>query len=433
MIPILIIMALGGLMHAARSFAIDAGTVGTELAFGYLLLTAFFAGKIFSRFGLPKLTGYITSGIVVGPFVLDLVTKEMGASLKVVNGVAVCILALTAGAELNFKRVKPVMRTLRAMSILCVFLGIAAIMGALMAMRPLLPFFDQLTTVQSIAVCGVMAVALTAQSPAVVMAMVSETRSDGPLTQVMLASVIVADLLVIVLFAVASALAVATIGGGVDFRETGLAVAWELIGSMGFGIAIGALLGVFVQTVKRGAALFTVMICIVVAEIGTRIHLDPLVCMLAAGIWLENVSKADAHKLISDFESAQLPVFLVFFALAGAKLDIMALTASAIPVAIIAFTRGFTFFAASRIACKQTGAEPVVTKFAWFGLVPQAGLALALALLIQKTFPTFGNEAAVVVFGVVAVNELIAPVILRALLLRSGEAGKREATEFVPH
>jgi Kef-type K+ transport system membrane component KefB len=278
-----------------------------------------------------------------------------------------------------------------------------------------------------------MAVALTAQSPAVVMAMVSETRADGPLTQVMLASVIVADLLVIVLFAVASALAVAAVGGGVDFRETALAVAWELIGSMVFGIAVGMVLGIFVRTVQRGAALFTVMICIVVAEIGTRIHLDPLICMLSAGLWLENFSKADAHKLIADFESAQLPVFLVFFALAGAKLDIGALIASVIPVAVLALVRGFTFFTASTIACKQTGAEPVVRKFAWFGLVPQAGLALALALLIQKTFPTFGNEAAVIVFGVVAVNELIAPVILRALLLRSGEAGKREATDFVPH
>jgi Kef-type K+ transport system membrane component KefB len=426
MIPILIIMALGGLMHAVRSFALEAGT-GTELAFGYLLLTAFFAGKIFSKLGLPKLTGYITSGIVVGPYVLDLVTKNMGVSLKVVNGVAVCILALTAGAELNFKRVKPVMRTLRAMSLLCVFGGIAALVGALMAMMPILPFFDNLSLMQSLAVAGVMAVALTAQSPAVVMAMVSETRADGPLTQVMLASVIVADLLVIVLFAVASALAVAAVGGGVDFRET------ELIGSMVFGIAVGMVLGIFVRTVQRGAALFTVMICIVVAEIGTRIHLDPLICMLSAGLWLENFSKADAHKLIADFESAQLPVFLVFFALAGAKLDIGALIASVIPVAVLALVRGFTFFTASTIACKQTGAEPVVRKFAWFGLVPQAGLALALALLIQKTFPTFGNEAAVIVFGVVAVNELIAPVILRALLLRSGEAGKREATDFVPH
>ena len=65
--------------------------------------------------------------------------------------------------------------------------------------------------------------------------------------------------------------------------------------------------------------MFALMICVVVAEIGTRVHLDPLIVMLAAGVWLENFSRADASKLLHGFESAQLPVFLVFFALAGSR------------------------------------------------------------------------------------------------------------------
>ena len=144
-------------------------------------------------------------------------------------------------------------------------------------------------------------------------------------------------------------------------------------------------------------------------------------------------SKADAHLLIRDFESAQQPVFLVFFALAGAKLDIYGLYAAILPVAILAVTRASAFFVGCRYACKRSNADAIVTKYAWFGLVPQAGLALALAMLIQKTFPSFGNQAAVILFGVVGVNELIAPVILRKLLMGSGEAGKREATDFAAH
>src|SRR5262245_48019147 len=114
MIPILLILALGGLMQAARSFAPTLGAGGAELAFGYLLLTAYFAGKISNRLGFPKLTGYLAAGIVTGPFVLGLVTNAMTGSLKVVNGVAVCIIALGAGSELNLKAVRPVMKTLRA-------------------------------------------------------------------------------------------------------------------------------------------------------------------------------------------------------------------------------------------------------------------------------------------------------------------------------
>lgn len=433
MIAVLIVLALGGLMHAARSFSADVASAGTELAFGYLLLTSYFLGKLVSRFGLPKLTGYIATGVVAGPYVLGLVSHDMGGSLKVVKGVAICILALTAGAELNIKRVRPVIATLSSMIFFAVVLGMTVLAGALLLLRPLLPFFDQLTFVQSLAVCGTLAVALTAMSPAVVMAMVSEMRSDGPVTQIMLAAVVVADLVVIIFYALSSAVTVATVGGGIDVTQTVLAVGWEIFGSIGFGLLIGMVIGAYLRSMTKGASLFAVMVCVVVAEIGSRVHLDPLIVMLAAGLWLENVSKADAHVLISDFESAQLPVFLVFFALAGAQLDIYALYTVIVPVLIISVVRGAVFYAGCQVACKRTNADAAVAKYAWFGLLPQAGLTLALAMLIQKTFPGFGVEAALIIFGVGAVNEVVPPVLLRIVLLRSGEAGKRAAHDFAEH
>ena len=142
------------------------------------------------------------------------------------------------------------------------------------------------------------------------------------------------------------------------------------------------------------------------------------------------MSRADASELFHGFESAQLPVFLVFFALAGSKLDIFGLWSAIIPVAIIAVVRAASFFAGARFATRLTAAPDEVARYAWFGLVPQAGLALALALVLVKTFPSFGDQAAVLLFGVVGFNECIAPVILRAMLLRSGEAGKKQGIDF---
>ena len=92
--------------------------------------------------------------------------------------------------------------------------------------------------------------------------------------------------------------------------------------------------------------------------------------------------------------------------------------------------RASSFYMGAKIACKLSGAEEVVTKYAWFGLVPQAGLALALALVLKNTFPQFGDGAAVILFGVVGFNECIAPIILRIMLIRSGEAGKKEGVDF---
>jgi Kef-type K+ transport system membrane component KefB len=220
------------------------------------------------------------------------------------------------------------------------------------------------------------------------------------------------------------------IGGQIDVAGTAIAVVWELVGSLVFGLLLGALVGQYMLSVKKGAAMFLVMICVIVAEIGTRMHLDPLIVMLATGIWLRNWSRADASEVVRSFQAAQLPVFLVFFALAGTKLDIQTLFASLLPVGIIAVVRASSFYVGARIACKMTGAEDVVVKYAWFGLVPQAGLALALAMVLKNTFPSFGDGAAVILFGVVGLNECVAPIILRVMLMRSGEAGKKQGVDF---
>ena len=378
-------------MHAVGTFT-SSGAGGTELAFGYLLLSAYLGSRVITRFGLPKLTGYLLVGVVSGPFVLGLISDQMSGSLKIVNDVATCILGLTAGGELNLKRVRPVMGTLRAITFLGVIAAMVALAGLLFVLRPWLPMFDAMSVTESLAVCGLLGVALSAQSPAVVMALLSETRSEGPLSRLVLATVVVADLAVVVVYSVVSAITSAVLGGAIDVTDTALSVAWELFGSMIFGVVIGMLIALFLRHVDKGAAMFALMVCVVVAEIGSQVHLDPLVVMLASGVWLENFSRADAGKLLRGFESAELPVFLVFFALAGSRLDLFALWAAIIPVALIAATRAGVFFLGCRAACRSTGAPAVIATYAWTALVPQAGLSLALIVVIQKSFPCLDSR-----------------------------------------
>lgn len=426
MIPLFVLAALAGLMQAARSFAPGAlAAGGTELAFGFLLLTAFFTARVVSRLGLPKLTGYIGAGILVGPSVLGLVDKAMTGQLKLVGGTATAILALSAGAELNLRAIKPLMRTIRRVALFAVLGTMVVLAGTLVILRPTIPFLDALPLQHAAVVAMSIAIALTAQSPAVVMALIGETRADGPLTKTILALVVVADLAVIIAYGVASAAATAVISGNVDLGGAIGGIAWEVFGSFGVGMFIGVLLGLFVQHVAKGAGLFAVMMCLVIAEIGNAVHLDPLIIALTAGLWVENVASVDARKLIDGFDQASLPVYLVFFALAGAKLDLAALVAVLLPVGVIVAIRGSSFYLGSRVATRGPDVDPVVRRLAWIGLLPQAGLALALAELVRRTFPAFGDAAFALVVGVVATNEMIAPVILRVAFLRSGEAGKR--------
>ncbi len=434
MIAIFALLALGGLMHAARSFAPGAAQPGgTELAFGFLLLAAYFAGKTFNKVGLPKLTGYIAAGIVAGPAMLDLVEKSMTVQLKLVGGVATSILALQAGAELNLTSVRPLLKVVASITFLAIFGTMVVLTGTLIVLRPVVPFLDALPVTHAVMVAASIGVALSAQSPAVVMALIAETRSEGVLTRTILTLVVVADLAVIISYGVVSSAATAVIGGQIDLAAAIGGIGWEVFGSIGVGVFIGFMLGVFLIYIKQGVGLFTVMICFVVAEVGHAVHLDPLIIALTAGLYLENVSRADARDLEHQFEQASLPVYLVFFALAGAKLDLAALAALALPVAVIVITRATSLFVGCRLATRGPDVDPVVRRLAWLGLVPQAGLALALAELVRRTFPAFGDAAFALVVGVVATNELIAPVMLRIALLRSGEAGRRAVGDVGEH
>jgi len=313
---VLVLLALGGLMQAAGSFAPD---TAIELAFGYLLLTAFFAGSLSARVALPRLTGYIIAGLVVGPSALALVNRGVVGELRMVGDVATALIALHGGAELDLKQVRPLLTSIRSIVWWAIVGAMFVLTFAILALRPLVPFLGQMEMVHALAVSSVIAVALAAQSPAVVMALIGETRSDGVVTRTVLAVVVIADLVVVVAYGVASSVASAVISGQADIAGTASEIAWEVFGSAGIGIFIGACVAAFLLKVPRGTGLFILMVCLSVAQVGLAVHLDPLIIMLTAGIWIQNVSKADAHELIENFDAASLPVYLVFFALASSS------------------------------------------------------------------------------------------------------------------
>ena len=98
------------LVAAARSFLPEETSLvgsGAALAFGFILLASIQTGKLFTGVGLPCLTGYLLCGFVVGPSILNYVTDRMLDDLKLVNGVAISLIARGAGSELNVRRLVP--------------------------------------------------------------------------------------------------------------------------------------------------------------------------------------------------------------------------------------------------------------------------------------------------------------------------------------
>lgn len=432
---VVLIVVIGSLMEAVRSFVPGADSrfdgPGVTLAVGFVMLVAFFSGRLFAAIKLPRLTGYIAAGIVCGPAVLGLVTPHMIHGMRLANGIAIALIALTAGGEMNLREIRPYLSSIAWITIVSVIGGMFALAGAVYLLRGFLPFFADLTATQTIAVALVLGVTISAQSPAVVVALRNEMGAEGPVTRTVLGVVVLADLVVIVCFAVASSIAQGTLGAGGDATSTAYRVAWELFGSLGIGVVVGLLLTVYLRVVKSGAALFLLSTCVVVAELSGPLRVDTLLVALAAGIFIQNVGRA-GERMLREIESASLPVYVVFFAIAGATIHLSAIPPLAVPAIALVLIRAASFLVGTRVATGIAGAPAEVRRWAGFGLLPQAGLALALSLLFARTFPTFGESAAALTLGIVALNEMIAPIFFRLALIRSGEAGKRASKSDPP-
>lgn len=422
------------LVFAARSFVpggVPLVGSGAALAFGFLLIAALQTGRIFHALRLPHLTGFLLCGAVFGPQVLGLITEPMLEDLGLVKKVAVGLIALVAGCELNFRALRPRIKSIGLVaSFGLLFAGVALFalifaFSAVASRYPSLGFLAELTLRQRIVVSLVCANVLIALSPSVVMGLLSESRAQGPLSELGLSIVVLADLVVAISFAFTdSAVRGAFPSLGSDASVLG-ELAVHLLGSMVVGVGVGAIFAVYIRRVGSRIGLFVFMVCFVVAEAGTSLHLDPLLVGLSAGLFLENISPVSGHEVIEHTEAAATPTFAVFFSVIGAEIHLHAFVAIA-PFAIAAaLVRALGLTAGARLGAKLARLDPALARRIPLAMIPQAGIAIALAGLVQKSFPPWGAGAATFLLGTVVVNESVGPLLFRWALAGAGEVGKK--------
>jgi Kef-type K+ transport system membrane component KefB len=243
--------------------------------------------------------------------------------------------------------------------------------------------------------------------------------------------VVLADIAIIVLFAFVHTLAAGVFGVTNTSGSIGpaQAVAVEIFGSMAVGFVVSIALALYIRRVKQRFALFVLAVCFVCAQVGSQLHLDVLIICLTAGLVLENLWNVKGELVHHELGPAVLPVFAVFFAVAGARLHVHDLKVIWPMALLFVGVRGVTLFTGAAIGVRAARAEGVVRRWLPFGALPQAGVSVGLAVLIERHFTTWGGGARALILSVITINELIGPVLLRVALVRAGEVGKRK--EFV--
>lgn len=425
----LVLAFIVALTIAARSFfpqdASSIGAAGAALGFGFILLAAIQTGHIFHALHLPHLTGFILCGAVVGPEVLGFVNAGSVADLGPMKRVAVGLIGLLAGCELNVRDLRPRLRAIIA------FAGSGMIGGALLIFIVMsivvmkLPATASMPLVQREVVALICANALVAFSPPVVIGVINEVRARGPLSEVCVPLVVVADLTIVVTFSLTNAIAHTVFPAGGS--ATGVfGLAWHIFGSIFAGVVYGSVLAVYITRVKERIALFVFGTLFVIAEGAGALHLDPLLVGLTAGLFLENVSPVSGHEVAHETEPAAMPTFTLFFAVVGAELHVRAFLSVVAFSLIAAVARATGVFVGTRVGARYARAEPVVAKFIPFCMLPQAGIALALATTVKSTFKPWGDAVGTVLLGTVVVNEVLGPILFRNALARAGEIPPEE-------
>lgn len=414
------------MMLGLRALQVDGvgGTNPLTLAtIGFVVLAAFAIAELGGSLSLPKVTGYILGGIALGPYAGNIMSMTVVEDMRMFNSLALGLIATTAGLELDLGGLKKLAKTLGATIMLKILLGVVLVGGTLVVVEGTYGILGLADSPSRMAVALVFAALSLGTSPAIALAIISESSAKGRLSELILGAAIVKDVVVVVCLAIAVATAKALTGGGALGVDVLVHVGEELGRSILAGSILGVLLVGYLKYVKAEMLLFVCAMVLVVAEVSAALHLELLLVFIVAGVVVRNFSQHE-HDLLHPLERVSLPVFVVFFTNAGASVDLRA-TMSVLPLALaLCGARAVGYILSSWLGGRFGGESPQVRKLAWLGYLPQAGVTLGLiGLASAQLGAELGASIATLGMAVVAVNLLVGPVTLRVALKTAGEVG----------
>ncbi len=428
LVQVVALAAVFGLVIAAqRGTPGLAGPSDVIAAVGLLLLAGMLASELLEVFGLPHLTGYLLAGVLAGPHVLHLVDHETVDRIQPVNTLALALIALAGGAELRMAEVARLGKSLSWGNLMQVVIVVPALTITFLVLGDRLPFAAGVTTTGLMAIGVLWGILAVSRSPSATLGVLAQLRPSGPVTRYSLAFVMSSDVVVVLLLSVSMTflrpilLADATMSLD-DLQHVG----HELLGAVALGTTLGLVLAAYLKLVGKHLVVVLLGVGFGMTEALRYLRFDPLLTFLVAGFVVENMTD-QGKKLLHAVEGTAGIVFIVFFATAGAHLDVPLLRALWAVALALAGVRFLATFVAQRLGSALARDEPAVRRWGWSSMVSQAGLTLGLSAVIERTFPAFGADFRALAIATVAIHEVIGPVLFKFALDRAGESGRGAA------
>lgn len=378
---------------------------------GLLLILGFLGGRLARLFKLPAVTGYILAGVVMGPSFTNLISSHLNESMDFIKVLGLGLIALIIGGDLHVKGLKALGKSIFVITLaqvggafIAVFLVTRYLLGSSLPISLLL---------------GAMA---SATAPASPVAVIREYRAKGLLTSTILAVVGLDDAACITLFSIVTAIVAVMVGGAGSVSSHPIPkIAIELGGSAAVGAIIGLVLILALRFVKDRHQRLVLLISVALlgSALAERVGLSAILANMVTGFVVANFGPG--RQLFNILEDIELPIFVVFFALAGASLHLGILYANWVIALVYVLARGVGKVGGVFAGAAISGAEEKVKKYLGFAMFSKAGVTIGLVLLVQAQFPQLAPQITAIELAAVAVCELIGPIGTRYALLASGE------------
>jgi len=418
-----VLALLFGLLYAAtRAVPQAAGALSSVAGIGFLLLAGTLASELLEPLRIPHLTAYILAGMLAGPYGLHLLDHETVTELSKTNSLALALIALAGGAELRLVDLRKTARSLAWTTLFQSLFTFIFTTALFFAFTGFLPFARDLPFAERAAVSLLWGVVAVTRSPSATLGVLAQTRANGPVAQATLASVMVSDVVVLVVLAVTLTLVRPLIEPGATLSMTKLVgLGHELLGSVSLGTTLGLVLVVYLRFIGRQLVLVLLLLGFGFTEVLKYLHFEPLLTFLVAGFIVQNLS-SQGEKFLRALDGVGAVVYVVFFAGAGAHLEIPILRQLGVIALALCLGRVAFAWLANRAAARVAGDPPVLRRWGWVGLVSQAGIALGVGSVIERNLPGYGAQVRALVIATVAINEMLGPVLFKTVLDRTGES-----------
>ena len=420
----------------------------TQTASVFLSLSiALLAGLLLSRLAkvvkLPAVTAYLISGVLIGPFVLGAIgVPGIGIAAKQIESfgliadLALGFIAFSMGNEFRLAQLKKIGKQAMIIGIFQALITTVVVDVALIALHFAMP------DVLSIPAAIVLASVATATAPAATLMVVKQYKAKGPVTDILLPVVALDDAVGLVIFAVSFGIARSMGTAGVSPLAIILEPLLEILLSLLLGFVMGLLFTLcerfFHSRSKRMAVSVTfVMLTVALSSLkfeigGIHIAFSSLLACMMLGTVFCNICEV-SEELMERADRWTTPVLILFFVISGAELDLSVFAQWGVVVVGVVYivARSLGKYYGAGISARMTKCDPMIVKYLGITLLPQAGVALGMAIKAIELGPDGAIVRNITLFAVL-IYEIVGPFLTKLALTKAGdikEEGRKSARE----